>query len=231
MNCGTRQPALRSDPIGLFPQVIEPSSRQEWIINTANSEGAEPTALPVEMLVKRAAAMLSEARSNEEGVCQLRTFDAFPAPIYATDSEGCIIYFNPACVDFAGRTPTLGSDRWSPSWQLEHDDGSPLPHDQCPMAVALREVRSVRGEIAVAQRPDGQRRRFRPFPTPALRDGRLVGAINLMVSTDGQAQRDLTATAVKCRELARWVGDDRARATLSHMASECEQQAAILRLD
>jgi hypothetical protein len=183
------------------------------------------------MLVEGAAAILGGASSNEDGARQLRMYDAFPAPIYATDSEGRIIYFNPACVDFVGRVPTVGHDRWSVSWQLEHEDGTPLPHDQCPMAVALREARVVRGETAVAQRPDGKKRRFRPFPTPALRDGQLIGAINLMVPTDGKAQRDLAATASKCRNLARWVGDDRARATLNHMACECEQQAAILLLD
>jgi hypothetical protein len=99
------------------------------------------------------------------------------------------------------------------------------------MAVAVREARAVRGGVAIARRPDGKRRRFRPFPTPALKDGRLVGAVNLLVPTDGEARRELTATATKCRNLARWVGDDRARATLNHMAGECEQQAAVLRID
>jgi hypothetical protein len=48
-------------------------------------------------------------------------------------------------------------------------DGTPLPHDQCPMAIALKENRPVRGVEAVAERPDGTRVPFIPFPTP-LRD-------------------------------------------------------------
>jgi two-component sensor histidine kinase len=50
------------------------------------------------------------------------------------------------------------------------------------MAVALRENREVRGEEAIAERPDGTRTPFIPYPTP-LRDaeGRLVGAINMLV--------------------------------------------------
>lgn len=31
-----------------------------------------------------------------------------PAPIYVTDAEGLITYYNPACVTLAGRSPTLG---------------------------------------------------------------------------------------------------------------------------
>jgi two-component sensor histidine kinase len=57
-----------------------------------------------------------------------------------------------------------------------------MPHDECPMAVALKENRPVRGAEAIAERPDGTRRWFAPYPTP-LRDsaGRLTGAINMLV--------------------------------------------------
>src|SRR5262245_64351137 len=56
------------------------------------------------------------------------------------------------------------------------------PRDECPIAIALREGREVRGVEAIAERPDGTRVRFLPCPTP-LRDssGRLVGAINLLM--------------------------------------------------
>jgi PAS domain S-box-containing protein len=50
------------------------------------------------------------------------------------------------------------------------------------MAVTLKEGRPVRGVEAIAERPDGTRVPFLPYPTP-LRDatGQLVGAINLLV--------------------------------------------------
>src|SRR5262249_44695541 len=61
-------------------------------------------------------------------------------------------------------------------------DGRPLPHDESPMTVALREGRPVRGIEAVGERPDGTRVRFLPFPTP-LRDafGNITGVINLLM--------------------------------------------------
>src|SRR5947209_5105559 len=65
---------------------------------------------------------------------------------------------------------------------FDHPDGTPMPHDECPMAVALKEGRPVRGAEAVAERPDGTRVPFIPYPTP-LRDasGALVGAVNMLV--------------------------------------------------
>ena len=162
----------------------------------------------------------------------LRDFDEFPAPLYAVDGAGRILYYNPASVPFAGRTPTLHVDRWCVSWKLFTYDGAALAHDQCPMAVAVREGRPVRDVEAFAERPDGARTRFRPFPTPVIdKNGRVTGAINLLVPMDGNAYRGLLAKAEKCRGLARWMTDKRAKDVLTGMAQECEHQAAALRLD
>jgi PAS domain-containing protein len=162
----------------------------------------------------------------------LRDFDRFPAPLYATDDTGKILYFNTACVDFAGRTPNLLVDRWCVSWKLYADDGASMPHDQCPMALAIRAGRSLRGVEAIAERPDGERIRFRPFPTLATDDaGRLIGAVNLLVAVDGNAHRNLIARAQQCRSLAKWVTDKRTEDVLNMMAMECESHAEALRLD
>jgi PAS domain S-box-containing protein len=108
--------------------------------------------------------------------------EALPVAIYTTDAIGRITFYNKAAVQFAGRAPTLGSDEWCVTWRLCNTDGSPLPLDQCPMAVALKENRPVRGAEAIAERPDGTRVAFMPYPTP-LHDsqGELVGAVNLLV--------------------------------------------------
>jgi PAS domain S-box-containing protein len=108
--------------------------------------------------------------------------NALPAAIYTTDVHGRLTHFNPAAVELSGRTPILGTDHWCVTWKLYRPDGTPLPHDECPMAVALRENRLVRGEEAIAERPDGTRIWFMPYPTP-LRDGqgRVVGGINMLV--------------------------------------------------
>jgi len=108
--------------------------------------------------------------------------EALPAAIYTTDAEGRITFYNEAAVELSGRRPKLGSDQWCVSWRLYWPDGTPLPHDQCPMAIALKEDRPVRGKEAIAERPDGTRVPFLAFPTP-FHDpsGALIGAVNMLV--------------------------------------------------
>jgi len=108
--------------------------------------------------------------------------DALPAAIYTTDAAGRITFFNQAAVDFSGRTPEIGSDRWCVTWRLYWPDGRPMAHGECPMARALNEDRPIRGGEAIAERPDGTRVPFAAYPTP-LHDGSggLVGAVNMLL--------------------------------------------------
>jgi PAS domain S-box-containing protein len=108
--------------------------------------------------------------------------DALPAAVYMTDAEGRLTHFNPAAARFSGRTPQIGTDQWCVTWKLYRPDGTPLPHDECPMAIALREGRAVESGEVIAERPDGTRIWFVPYPTP-LRDGagKVTGAINVLV--------------------------------------------------
>jgi PAS domain S-box-containing protein len=108
--------------------------------------------------------------------------DALPAAIYSTDAEGVVTHFNPAAVEFSGRVPKIGVDRWCVSSRLYRPDGSHLPLSECPMAILLKEGRTVRGVEVILERPDGRRMWVMPHPTP-LRDrrGRMTGAVNMLV--------------------------------------------------
>ncbi len=123
----------------------------------------------------------AEAKLRESEHQLQELLAAIPAAIYTTDAEGKITYFNEAAVEMAGRTPVIG-DQWCVTWKLYWPDGTPMPHEECPMAVALKEGRVIRNVEAVAERPDGSRVPFIPYPTP-LRDanGKIVGAINMLV--------------------------------------------------
>ena len=107
--------------------------------------------------------------------------DAVAVAVYTTDIDGRITFFNEAAVELWGRRPELGEE-WCGSLRLFHLDGRPMRHDECPMAIALKEQRPVRGSIAYAERPDGRRVAFNPYPTP-LRDaeGTMIGAVNVLV--------------------------------------------------
>jgi PAS domain-containing protein len=156
--------------------------------------------------------------------------DALPAPIYVTDPEGLVTYFNAACVGFAGRTPAIGKDRWCVSWKLYTDDGVPLPHEACPMAEAIRGRKPVRGVTAIAERPDGVRVAFMPLPTPLFgADGALVGAVNILIDvTEYRQVAELRDEARRCRRLAAGVADNATIRTLKLMADEYEAKARDL---
>src|SRR5262249_20447815 len=124
---------------------------------------------------------------------------ALPAAIYTIDAQGRITFFNAAAAALWGCEPNLGSASWCGSWRLYWPDGTPLPHDQCPMAIALREERIINGMEAAAERPDGTRVPFMAFPSP-LRDpsGRIVGAVSMLVDLserrrDGEIAQRLAA--------------------------------------
>src|ERR1700682_2076313 len=78
---------------------------------------------------------------------------ALPAAVYTTDQEGRITLFNDQAAQLWGRRPEIGKDLWCGSWRIFRPDGTPLPHQQCPMAVALHEGRRVRGQEIGAQAP------------------------------------------------------------------------------
>jgi PAS domain S-box-containing protein len=107
---------------------------------------------------------------------------ALPAAIYTTDAEGRITFYNEAAAALWGCRPALGKSEFCGSWKLYWPDGTPLPHDECPMAMALRQRRPIRGMEAVAERPDGTRIPFIPYPTPLFdASGRLTGAVNMLI--------------------------------------------------
>ena len=107
---------------------------------------------------------------------------ALPVAVYTTDMQGYITFFNHAAIEIWGRAPTIGSDRWCGSWRLYFPDGRPMPHDECPMAITIKEQRTVRGAEGVVERLDGTHVPFIPFPTP-LHDasGKMIGAVNMLI--------------------------------------------------
>jgi PAS domain S-box-containing protein len=116
-----------------------------------------------------------------------RVMEALPAALYTTDADGKLTYFNKAAEELWGFRPTLGEQSWCGSWKIFWPDGSFVPHDQCPMAVALREKRALVGPEAIAERPDGTRVPFMPHPTPIFdSNGVMIGAVNMLIDLSEQ---------------------------------------------
>ncbi|MFO0983268.1 MAG: response regulator [Planctomycetota bacterium] len=133
----------------------------------------------IEQIVRRRTADLqaSEARLRH-------VLDSLPAAANTCDALGRIAYFNQRAVAVWGRTPKLDSadDLYCGALKLYRPDGTPVPHDRCWMAEALRDGRAVDAGEMVIEQPDGSRRQVLAHANP-LRDasGRVTGAVNVLV--------------------------------------------------
>jgi PAS domain S-box-containing protein len=158
--------------------------------------------------------------------------DALPVPIYITDSDGAVTYWNRACVELAGREPQLGQDRWCVTWKIFTTSGDHLPHDQCPMAEAVREQRIIRDAVAIAERPDGSRVAFRAYPTPLFNDqGVLTSAVNMLIDVSEEQSEALREQADRCRRLASALYSRESLIVLEQMAKGFDRTAAELKPD
>jgi len=118
--------------------------------------------------------------------------DALPVATYTTDRDGFLTYFNEAAAELWGHRPEIGVAQWCGAWRLYWPNGKPMRHEDCPMATALRTGEEIRGIEAVAERPDGTRVPFMPYPT-VLRDdqGNVTGAINVLVNLNDRTKSDI----------------------------------------
>jgi PAS domain S-box-containing protein len=171
--------------------------------------------------------LLDEALNALEGDGDWRpVLDKLSVPIYTTDASGSVTYWNRACVEFAGREPQLGRDRWCVTWHLYTTTGDPLPHADCPMAQAIKEQRAIRDAVAIAERPDGSRVAFRAHPTPLFhQEGSLKGAVNMLLDVSSEQCKALRAQAQHCRRLADATFDLTTSRVLGDMADGLERTA------
>jgi PAS domain S-box-containing protein len=105
-----------------------------------------------------------------------------PVAVYLTDAEGYITDFNESASEMWGRSPIVGKDRWCGSTQLFNISGERILHEECPMAKALKQNKSIYGEEAMLKRENGTVVNFIAFATPYHNCNKeLLGAMNVMV--------------------------------------------------
>lgn len=156
--------------------------------------------------------------------------EALPVAVYMTDANGRITFYNEAATTLWGCRPELGKDAFCGSWKLYWPDGTPLPHDECPMAIALRQREAVRGLEAVAERPDGTRIPFIPYPTPLFdSSGALVGAVNMLVDISERKRSEVTLARHRDEQAALYQFTDSLFRAAS-LSSVCDAALDAIRL-
>jgi diguanylate cyclase (GGDEF)-like protein/PAS domain S-box-containing protein len=110
--------------------------------------------------------------------------EKLPAGAYTCDPEGLITYYNQQAARLWGRAPKLNDpeDRFCGSFRLHTPDGSPVAHDRCWMALALKTDRGYNEREIVVERPDGRRLTVLAHANPVHdASGELLGAVNVLV--------------------------------------------------
>jgi PAS domain S-box-containing protein len=108
--------------------------------------------------------------------------NAIPAAIYTTDANGYLTYYNERAAELWGYRPKIGKQRWCGTFKIILMDGTPVPHDQCPMATAVSTGKPVYGIEAIGERPDGRRVPCAVYPAPMFDEsGKVVGGVNMLV--------------------------------------------------
>ena len=163
------------------------------------------------------------ANGDPASIAFRQMLDSIPVATFTTDAQGRLTHFNPAAVMLSGRVPELGTDLWCVTWKMFLPDGTPLPHHQCPMAIALKGGQMPSGVECIAERPDGSRFWFTPHPA-VLRDaeGTIIGGVNLLIditerkNAELQSNEQLRAIVETTPECVKMVAAD---GTLLHMNS------------
>jgi hypothetical protein len=123
-----------------------------------------------------------------------KLLETLPAAAYTCDPQGLITYYNSHAVDLWGRRPRLNDavDRFCGSFKLFATDGTSIAHDECWMALALRNApapsRPGASRVRAAARGGRTDR-----PTPEVRISSFHEALqgnDVMIQVRAQATAD-----------------------------------------
>lgn len=140
-------------------------------------------------------------------------------PLYTTDAQGFILSYNKAAATLWGREPEIGKEKWCGSHKIYNTDGLEIPLDKCPMAIAIKEAKSVLPEEIILARPDGSKRSVTAHPQPIFEEnGEVVGAVNMLVDI----------TVLKTSEQALLENQEKLRQLTSLLEKQVEERTKDL---
>ena len=102
-------------------------------------------------------------------------------PIWITDAEGNLIYYNEPAEELLGKrfdeVGEIGADALDALFLTTDLDGTPIPNDQLPLVIALREHHPAHRAMRI-KRLDGEPRTIELTAIPVIGQGeRFLGAL------------------------------------------------------
>ena len=154
-------------------------------------------------------------------------FDLVPVAIYVCDADGNIREYNQRAVELWGHDPSLNGEqlKFCGSYKIHYPDGRPMPHEECPVARALRGEKLAPEDLEiVVERRTGERRHVIPAPSILTDEhGKITGAINCLFDITDR-QRAETA-AMRLAALVQSSHDAIAAKTLKGIITDWNQSA------
>lgn len=132
---------------------------------------------------------MTEVFSNLTNTAQyfVELFYTSPIAIYTCDQNGYISFYNKSATELWGRVPEVGKDLWCGSWKIYYPDGKPMPLDECPMALTLKQRKAFEGKEIVIERPDHSTRYLLAYPRLLFdSENNMIGAHNTLVDISEQ---------------------------------------------
>jgi PAS domain S-box-containing protein len=158
---------------------------------TADPES--PEARPPHRTVRLNDYRLNDSTGQNSEVSFFALLDMLPAAAYTCDADGLITYFNQHAIQIWGRAPKLNDpvDRYCGSFKLYSSEGSPITHDTCWMALALKTGDEYQGREITIERADGSRVAVLAHASP-IRDesGQIVGAVNVLTDVSDRRRHE-----------------------------------------
>lgn len=138
--------------------------------------------------------MLENQLKDEEKLIHL--IQQMPTAVYTINQEGILTFYNQKAVELWGYHPRLNDpkeSRYCGSFMIFKPDGTPLPHDKSPAAIALRQKKKIDGEEIIIERPDGSRVTALVNISPLFEDGKFSGTINVLQEITARKKNEKAA--------------------------------------
>ncbi len=139
--------------------------------------------------------------SSQEGIKEkiiytvnenLSLLEELPVAVYTCDMNGVVTFYNYAAAELWGQNLEIRKDFWFETWKLFKIDGSPLNIHESPMALAIKEQRSVSSEKIIIERFDGIQIHLLIYSKPIFNEqGAMTGTINTLVNVSENVEKDI----------------------------------------
>ena len=152
-----------------------------------------------------------EVHKNEREFYYRSLINGLPVPIYTTDPDGRLTWYNQAAVEMWGREPEIGKESWCGFQRVYDQDYQPLDMEKSPIGVTVAQSQSVRGAEVIAERGDGTRFNILPYPTPLFNTaGDMVGAVNMLfdITEQKRIERQLRDDDLRKNEFLAMLGHE-----------------------